>query len=349
MPGTNTSSYSFAATCTLLALVACGDSSTVGDDATPTKAGVTASKAQTVNLPLEPISLAEAYAPLTAVPKAVPECPWLSDASANAAVDDVLNDEPMARRSVTPNECKWNVNIGFAFTIRSVDLAEGISPGSVTYNIDTASVLEPQDGPGSDAVAILDPTWDAENPRPFGFAFNADNRQFRITATGVRTSIDRLRAVADEIFAALPTAAPVVAMSDAEPTLDPCVYTEDVVVALFGGQPGDAITQQPNLPTSSCNYKGYAGDTRIDLTIGFNGDPLDPPNNMDPEYALLDNIGADVYVKDTSRTAGYGSSRRTYQIARPGGHIRIDMTVSEEIFPDTVAESLLNNLIARTN
>ncbi len=119
---------------------------------------------------------------------------------------------------------------------------------------------------------------------------------------------------------------------DAEPTLDPCVYEGATVAALFNGQAGDTLTQKPYLPTSSCKYKGYAGNTRIDLTIAFKGDPLDPPNNLDPDYALIDGFGTDVYVKDMSRTAGYGSSSRAYQIARPGGQIRVDLNSDRRNF-----------------
>ena len=63
--------------------------------------------------------------------------------------------------------------------------------------------------------------------------------------------------------AAFPTAAPVVESRDAEPTLDPCVYEGATIVALFNGQAGDTFTQKPYLPTSSCTYKGSAGNTRI--------------------------------------------------------------------------------------
>lgn len=254
----------------------------------------------------------------------------------------------MVRRAVTADECRWNVNIGMAFSIRAVPVSEAIDPNSVNYNMDNPPVLEPQDGPGSDAVALLDPTWDADNPRPFAYVFTADNRQFKITTTGVRTSIDRLRAVADEIAAALLAATPVEEASVPEPTLDACVYPEAVIVALFGGTAGDALTQEPNMPTSSCRYQGSAGRTRIEFTMTFGGDPLVPPDNMDPEYTLIDSFGADVYMKDTSSTAGYKRSRRVYQIARPGGRIRLDLTVSEEDFPEAVIGQILRNLIART-
>ena len=332
-----------------LALTACGDSSTDIGDTPPTQNAVKDSKVQAVELPMEPINLAEAYAPLSAEPRSVPVCPWLSDASAAAAVDVVMTDKPLVRRAVTPDQCKWNVNMGFSLSIRSAPLADARNPSTIKYNMDIPPILAPQDGPGSEAVAILDPTWDAENPRPFAFVFNADNRQFKISTTGVRTSVDRLRAVADEIFGALPTAAPVVEAKDVVPALDPCVYKEATVAALFNGQAGDTLAQKPNLISSSCNYKGYVGNTRVELTIGFNGDPLDPPNSMDPEYALIGDFGTDVYMKDTSRTAGYDSSRRVYQIARPGGKIRVDLTIREETFPADTVAMILNNLIARTN
>ncbi len=341
--------YSCAVTCALIALAACGDSSTDTGGTPSAQNAVANGKVQAASLSMETINLAEAYAPLTGQAKTVPVCPWLSDASAKAAVDVVMTNQPMVRRKVTPDECMWNVNIGFALSVRSTPLANAGSPSAVHYNMDVPPVLASQDGPGSEAVAILDPTWDADKPRPFAFVFNADNRQFRILTTGVKTSVDRLRAVADEIAGALPSATPVAEAKDAEPTLDPCVYQEAAVLALFNGQAGDTLTPQAHLPTSSCKYQGYAGNTRISLSIGFGGDPLDPPNNMDPEYALVDGFGADVYMKDVSRAAGFGSSGRAYQIARPSGKIRVDLNLSEEIFPADVAATIVNNLIARTN
>ncbi|MGB5398079.1 MAG: hypothetical protein WBN96_13090 [Gammaproteobacteria bacterium] len=352
MSGINTLRYPCTAAGILLALAltACGDDSSTDAGNTPsTQNAVMDSNAQTAELPVEPINLAMAYAPLTAQPRSVPVCPWLSDASAAAAVDVVMTDKPMVRRAVTANECKWNVNIGFALSVRAVPLADAGSASAITYNMDNPPVLQPQDGPGSAAVAILDPTWNAEKPRPFGFVFNADNRQFRIITTGVKTSIDRLRAVADEIVAALPTAAAVVEARDAEPTLDPCVYEGASVAVLFNGQTGEAFTQKPYLPASTCRYAGYAGNTRIDLSIAFKGDPLDPPDKLDPAYTRIDGFGTDVYMKDMSRSAGYGSSSRAYQIARPGGQIRVDLKVTEETFPADTAAMILNNLIARTN
>ncbi len=332
-----------------LALTACGDNSTDVSDTPPKQSSVRDSKAQTAALPTKPIKLAAAYAPSSGESQSVPVCPWLSDASAAAAVDVVMKDQPMVRRAVTSDECKWNVNIGFALSVRAAPLTDATSPSAIRYNMDSPPVLKPQDGPGSDAVALLDPTWDANNPRPFGFVFNADNRQFRIITTGVKTSVDRLRAVADEIAASLSTAAPVAEAGDAEPTLDPCVFEGATVAALFNGQPSDTLESQPHLPTSSCKYSGYAGNTRVELTVAFKGDPLDPPNKLDPKYTQIDGFGTDVYMKDMARTAGIGSSSRAYQIARPGGQIRVDLTVSEETFPADTAKMILNNHITRTN
>ncbi len=327
----------------VLTLTACGDSSPDIDDSLSAHDTAVAGSATMTKLPTAAINLANAQAPLTAAAQPLPVCPWLSDASANAAVVNVMTSEPMERRVVKSDECKWNVNMGFAISIRSVPLAEAVSPSSVKYNMDNPPVLEPQDGPGSDAVALLDATWDADKPRPFAFVFNADNRQFKITTTGVKTSVDQLRAVADEVVGALATAAPIVEVKDAEPTLDPCVYDGATIVALFSGKTGETFEQRPNLPTSSCNYSGYVGNTLIDLTIGFSGDPLDPPNRFDPEYVLVGKFGADVYVKDMSRGA------HAYEIERPGGQIRIDLMVKQETFPDDIAERLVENLIARTN
>ncbi len=332
-----------------LTLIACSDS--------PQEAGETHSaqdKAKSVSgskisLSMDPIDLATAQAPETAASRQVPVCPWLSDASANAAVDNILSTEPMLRRAVTPNECKWNLNLGFAFRVSAVPLAEAVSPSSVTYNMDNAPVLEPQNGPGSDAVALLDATWNADNPRPFAFIFNADDRQFKITTTGVKTSIERLRVVADEIVGSLSNTASVPDVRSAEATLDPCVYDGVTLAALFGGASSDSLSGSPNITGSSCKYSGIIGDSGIELTIQFSGDPLVPPNTTEPEYELLKKFGADIYFENKPRTTSYGSSSRVYQIGRTKGRIRIDMLVGGEAPLDDAAEQLLENLIARTN
>ena len=235
-----------------LTLMACGDNSADISDTNPEQEAATTGNVQSTELPTESINLTNAHAPLTAAAQSLPVCPWLSDASANAAVDNVMTSEPMVRRSVTPNECKWNVNMGFAFNIRATPLAEAAAPSTVRYNMDTAPVLEPQSGPGVNAIALLDPTWDADNPRPFAFVFNADERQFKLTTTGVKTSIDRLRAVADEIVGALSNTNSVAVAKKMEPTLESCVYDGATIAGLFGGRAGEALTQKPNLPGSSC-------------------------------------------------------------------------------------------------
>jgi hypothetical protein len=328
-----------------LALSACGDNSTDVVDTAAAQDAVADVQTQTVVLSTEPISMAEATAPLSSLPPPVPVCPWLSDASAAAAVDDVINDKPMARRSVTPDECLWNINIGFALSVRAVPLADAIDPSEIKYNMDIPSVLATQDGPGAGAVALLDPTWDADKPRPFAFVFNVDNRQFRITTTGVKTSIDRLRTAADEIAAKSPNTVEIVAVQDAEPILDPCAYESATIAALFNQPEIDPLTREPSLPDSYCSYKN--GKMHLELT--FSGDPLKPPNMFDPDYALIDGFGTDVYMKDVSEHAGYNSTARFYQIARPDGHIKIYLKVREEVFPEDKAAMIVNNLIARTN
>jgi hypothetical protein len=330
-------------------LTACGDSATNDGNTPPTQNKTTEKSPVATSLPTSAIDLAQAYAPQAAASQTLPVCPWLSDASANNAVDNVMTSEPMVRRAVTHDECKWNVNMGFAFNIRATPLAEAADPNTIQYNMDTPPVLEPQKGPGDNAVAILDPTWNADNPRPFAFVFNADDRQFRITTTGVKTSIDRLRAVADEIVGALSNTNSATVAEKKEPTLDPCVYEGATIAALFGGTVSEALTQKPYQPGSSCKYSGIVGETGIELTVTFSGDPLSPPNETDPDYTLIDNFSAEVYVKDMARTGGYGSTARAYQIARPSGQIRIDLLVGQKTFPEDIAALLVNNLIARTN
>jgi len=331
-----------------LSLSACSDSENKEDDQAfvedKTKPSVLIKKV----LPLDPIDLATANAPQRNASRSVPVCPWLSDTSANAAVDNVLSTEPMLRRSVSADECKWNVNLGFAFRISAVPSSEAVNPNSVMYNMDNAPVLEPQNGPGSDAVALLDATWDAASPRPFAYMFSTDDRQFKITTTGVKTSIERLRSVADEIVDSLsnPISAPDPA--GAEATLDPCVYEGTTVAGLFGGTSSDSLSETPNIAGSSCKYSGIIGDAGIELTLRFSGDPLIPPNSKDTEYEVLNRFGADVYSKNKPSTTSYGSATLTYQVARPNGKIQIDVVVGGEAPLESAAEQLLENLIART-
>ena len=219
-----------------LMLTACGDSSPDADKATSAQDVPAERSSITIELPVGPINLANARMPFTDAAKSVPVCPWLSDASANAAVDNVLSSEPMVRRKVTASECNWNLNMGFSIRIQSVPVAEAASPDSITYNMDIPPVVEPQTGPGSDAAVLLDPTWDADNPRPFAFVFTAGNRQFTIKTTGVKTSADRLRAVADEIVGALPGAAVIAEVKDEAPTLDPCIYDGATIAASARGE-----------------------------------------------------------------------------------------------------------------
>jgi len=338
---------------TLLAitLMACGDSQPDSKQAKASPNETPAKRSLMTNLPTTPINLARAQSQQSTASQPPSVCPWLSDASANAAVKNVMTSEPMVLRTVTPDQCKWNVNMGFALSIRAVPLSAAVDPGTISYNMDVSPVLQPQDGPGNrlgnNAVAILDPTWDADKPRPFAFVFHADNRQFIIRTTGVKTSIEQMRAVADEIVQALPTAATVVA-APAEPTLDPCVYDGATIAALFGGTAAEPLTQSPSPPGSSCKYAGIVGAAGIELTIAFSGDPLPPAVTTDPDYTLSNQFSTEVYVKDMTRTGGYGSTARAYQIARPGGQIRMDLLVGGMAFPDTVAAQLVNNLIART-
>lgn len=241
--------------------------------------------------------------------------------------------------------------MGFAFNVRATTLAEAADPSTVRYNMDTSPVLAPQSGPGNNAVVLLDPTWDEDNPRPFAFVFNADNRQFKITTTGVKTSVDQLRAAADEIAASLSNTSPIAEVKDNKPTLDPCVYDAATIATLFGGTADDALASTPNLAGSSCKYAAIVGETGIEITMRFSGDPLDPPNTTDPAYMLIDKFSTDVYEKDTTPAGawGRGSTARTYQIARPGGQINIELLVGQKTFPEDVAALLVNNLIARTN
>ena len=332
-----------------LTLAACGEDSVDAAETPSADVPVASTEVLTVVLPLDPIKLSEAYASASTQMQTVPVCPWLSDESAAAAVDVEMTDEPMVRRAVTAQECMWNVNLGFSLNIQTDTVAMARNPSEITYNMDIAPVVQPQEGPGSDAVALLDPTWDAENPRPFGFVFNSDGRQFRIITTGVETSIDRLHAVADEIVAVLPTATPFVESGNKGPTLDPCVYEVATIVALFNGPPDNAVKVVSNQAGSTCTYRGFAGSTRIALTVGFSGDPLVPRIDAGPEFVPIDGFGTDVYVYDQSDLVGERNSLHGYVVARPAGKFRLDLQVNNPEFPEDIAALILNNLITRTN
>ncbi|MEQ8205838.1 MAG: hypothetical protein RIA65_06660 [Woeseia sp.] len=329
-------------------LSGCGGESAEVADASPAPAPEQSVETFTVDLPTSAIDLSTAHAPNSALDAAVPVCPWLADASAVAAVDPMVGEQPMQRRRVTADECTWNINLGFAVSIKTTPLASAPDLSKITYNMDVPPVVQVQDGPGDAAVALLDPTWDESNPRLFGFVFQTDDRQFRIITTGVNTSFDRLRSVADEIVAALPVSTPIAA-GNGEPTLDACVYDVETLAILFTGAPDNAIKVTANPANSGCSYRGYAGSTRVNLSIGFSGDPFEEQTDAGPDFVPLAGFASNVYVYDQSELVGERNSLHGYVIERPSGKFRLDLQVNNPDFPEETAAKLLNNLIARTN
>lgn len=319
--------------------------------AAPGKPGTAAPTTASTTLATTPIDLSTAYSWSAAEVPAVALCPWLSDASAQAAVRSTLAGKPLQRRRVNESECYWNVNAGFALKIKRTPLSESGPLSAVRYNMDVDAVLEPLDGPGINAAVLKDPTWDEAKPRPFGLGFDLQQDRILITVTGMQTSTEQLRQVAEEIAAAPagPGPAPQAAVNPG-PTLDPCVFDSASLVALFGGSAGESFKATPDMSGSICQYKGTlrAGLYRVTMGLQFSGEPLTEAAGLRSGYVPAGALGDKVFTINRDELEGPGNSSRGYRLGRPAGQIEINLMVSDDAFPEAAAQALIDNLILRT-
>lgn len=312
-----------------------------------------ASTAAVVKLSETPIDLRNYYS--SASSEVIPPCPLLSDESANKAIINPNPGKPLIRSIGKRNHCEWSLEGAFFITVRATPLAEAKPVSSHAYNIDVKPVQKAITGLGDSATLLLDPTWDADNPRVFALIMDASGRRFEIKTLSVRTSEAQLQSVAEEIIARLPEAD---AQPEAKPAelADPCVFDAMAVANLFGGTEAPKVT--PSTKISMCQYKGFisydqkAEYERISLSLALKAGKHVP---IGPDYERVtdkDTFTAPVEVlvrfDDRDNREGSVKTNRSYLIVRPDGYIVLDVNIDGP-YPDTEIKALVNNLIKRTS
>jgi len=236
----------------LAAPVACGGSNEATPAETNTLTSTQTQMPETATLATNMIDMDAALGRIPIEMIEIDPCPFLSDETAIAGVTTKFD---FIRRSVANDECVWNYNIGFEINVRVSPLGDALPRADRTYNLEIPPVLQAQSGPGEDAVVFMDPTWDANAPRPYAFGFTLGDQDVMISTVGVQTSPSQLRSVANEIAARLPTA-PVIEpqILQAKETYDPCqLWSASEVGAVFNIAP-DAPNHQRAFGQTACIY-----------------------------------------------------------------------------------------------
>ena len=142
-------------------------------------------------------------------------------ADACAALDDVYLDETLAGVESTfggpldfqpsiqesPSAfCSWTdatSGLSLQLTLEPAAAADVDDHGERAYNIDVEPVVEPQDGPGTKAVLLLDDAFAdlGGDPFAYGYFFVLDDVTAFIETVGLEIGADNLRVLADEVAA----------------------------------------------------------------------------------------------------------------------------------------------------
>ncbi len=261
---------------TSLCLAGCSDEAPAGSNGELSTGSADAAAAQSIavkaDLATSPINLDDAFG---RTPPTIVEpnpCPFLSDVTAIATAR-AGESRPLARRSTSNELCRWSYNAGFSVAIRIGPVDESVPVDERRYNMGSDPVIDRQDGPGSNAVLLKDPTWDEKNPRPYAYGFELDGKSISIQVVGMATSLAQLRATADEIAAKLP-AAPAVEPSRFQSiaAFDHCtVWETDSLKSLFTYAADDEAWGRSY--GSGCTYelKAKYGKPKRDMraSVGF--------------------------------------------------------------------------------
>ncbi|MEM9494561.1 MAG: hypothetical protein AAGA09_01055 [Pseudomonadota bacterium] len=268
-------------------------------------------------------------------------CPWLSDETALGAIK---TQKTFVRREVSNDTCIWNYNSGFEVSVRVEPLASAKPVSERFYNFDSPPELSPQSGPGSNATILLDPTWNANNPRPYAFAFEQSGELVFIKATGVETSVEGLRSVANEIAQRKPDAASIERqLHSILPAFDPCTVWD----------PGEVATQiDPDSHHSSrrmgdnCVYSvtPKSGTDTIEVQTSFiEGDAASFEKITAKDFADAGVTGFQARIKHED----YGSQKATVIFAlHPQGVVGVTLQGPEPDYDD-LAKLYLKNLLDR--
>lgn len=338
-----------AALTALLYLSACGGSADEANaksapDETPT---ATASKAESNALSQAPINLDAALGKLPIEMMETGPCPFLSD---ETAINGVTTKFDFTRRKVANTECVWNYNIGFEINVRITPVEDATPRADRVYNLENPPVLVAQTGPGDDATVFTDPTWDADNPRPYAFGFTLGGQDVMISTVGVETSPEQLRRVAIEIAERLPTAPQIEPqIRQATETYDPCaIWNAAEVAAVFGVASTDPSQSSP-FGQTACTFGFFPSNgSPLKIRAGIfecKSDHLSVRQGQD--FVLFSDLDA-LAVKNVSKK-DWGTDFYI-EAKAPSFCVSVSSTENRDPIPDALEpglNQLANNLLAR--
>lgn len=215
-----------------------------------------------VSLGDSPINYQAALGRVPAVVSMPGPCPFLSDEGAKSAVKTSYELE---RKEVSNAGCRWSYNAGFSIEVTVKPIDESIPVAQRRYNIGVDTQLDPQAGPGNNAVLVSDTAFG--KPVPFGYGFELDDDAVFIHVTGLQTDKDRLAVTAAEIAQKLPNAPLIEAQRRSESvTFEPCsIWQNQAVQHTLQLADDDAVSSHAS--GNSCIYKAFGGDSGMATTL----------------------------------------------------------------------------------
>jgi hypothetical protein len=327
-----------------LLLTACGseqsDSSNVDSSDSQSFSG-SSSKSLPPALTNTPISFSEALGETSKIIEVEP-CPFISDETIKASV---RTEFEIIRRAVSNTQCRWSYNAGFAIEVTIEDILTAKPVSERGYNIDVATVKEPQDGPGTNALVLNDTAWD--KPIPFAYSFEKDEKLVFIRYTGFKTNPEIMRPAANEVAARMSNA-PIVDAQNRHATqpFKACdVWADQDIKLAFGA--GEAAVIAPGANgLSTCAWTLYEDGASSKRTVSYKIQKSEPGKKAEYEYdsyAQYSAHGETHYLRKDESDFGVFVHVIT---PRPQGFVWVTVSDSEND-PSTVAKALHKNLLDR--
>lgn len=269
-------------------------------------------------------------------PKVVePEpCPFLSD---ETALKTAKRTEKLLRRNTSNTECYWSRNLGFSIKVSVEPLASAKPLKERAYNLDSPPIFQPQSGPGSNAIVLLDTVWDKAG-RPYAMGFEQDNQLITVYVMGLSTDTERLVATANEVAAKLPKAPTVVDHVMNPQRFDLCsVWSQENISAAMGSAATSVKTDD------ACTWN--ANDASIAFGLFYGGSfPFD--SLIEQGGQEIENLGVRAVVSK-QRAKGSQPAASVLDVTL-GDDKMINLKVSDSV-PNSgsVAIALAQNLVDR--
>lgn len=331
----------------VLAMTACGaeqpnsatddGSASVDERATPESKSRVAESALTNT----PISFADATGETSQIIDVDP-CPFVSDEKITASV---RSEFEITRREVSNTQCRWAYNAGFAIEVTIEDVVSAKPVSERRYNMDVATVLSSQDGPGTNAVVVNDTAWDKQVP--FAFSFEQDEKLVFMRYTGFKTNAEIMRPAADEISARMGSAPEIESQRrHATEPFQACETWNDQDMKSVFSLDDNAVIGQGMSGMSTCTWDIYEDGVSGKKTAGFSFTKFEPGKTPDYGalgYSTYSDNGEEHYFE--KRESDYGTFILVVTV-RPEGVVGV--TLSDPTGDQTDAAKILQaNLLSR--